>query len=72
MIGRPGTDDPNHIWLTQPETLREFAISRTTLWRWRTKHLIREAHVKRYPTMYNLADLQEADAVEAANNPVIR
>lgn len=71
MIGRPDCDNPERIWVTQPEALTHFTISRTTLWRWRQKHLIREMRVKRFPTMFNLADLQHADAEENRKNPVV-
>lgn len=48
-------------WVTADQAQAEFDISRTTMWRWRTKYLIREAHFnKRLPVMYNRSDLLEA------------
>ena len=47
-------------WLTVEQALSEFDISRTTLWRWRTNYLIREARFsKRLPIMVNRSDLLE-------------
>lgn len=45
-------------WLTAEQVYSEFEISRTTLWRWRQRYVIREAHfTKRHPVMYNRGDL---------------
>lgn len=72
MIGRPGQDPDHKVWLTQPEALRHFHISRMTLYRWRQTHIIREARLTHgYPRMYNLADLNEADAKQTRRNPVM-
>lgn len=50
-----------HDWLTAEQAQAELDISRTTLWRWRTKYLIREVHFnKRLPVMFNRSDLLEA------------
>lgn len=45
-------------WLTGDEVEQQFGISRTTFWRWRKSHVIREARFsKRMPVRFNREDI---------------